>query len=945
MTAPSSTPVERSSASFVRRLADFGDDVAITSQTESLTYAQLSDRVDSAAATLGSQRRLIVQVAQNTVDALVWYLAALASGNPLILIPDGDASDVDRIASAYDPDLIIDSQAQLRVIRAQSAHDLHPDLALMLSTSGSTGSPKLVRLSHRNLESNAASIATYLQIRPTDRAATSLPMGYCYGLSVINSHLHSGAGLVLTDLSVVDECFWTLFKRTASTTFAAVPYTFDLLERVGFAQLDLPHLRYVTQAGGRLAPERVKEFAQLGLRNGWDLFVMYGQTEATARMAYLPPDLACEYPSAIGHAIPGGQLSLRPVEDVADPDVGELVYRGDNVMLGYANCASDLALGATITELRTGDLARQNDAGLFEVVGRRAQFAKLFGKRIDLPQLEQTMAIEGIQATCFASTPGDGSNACVERIVAAITTNGVPNLASTTRAAVATAARVPTSAVQILELDELPRLATGKIDLQQLRKLAAIAQVAENTGPTHTAPTHTGPDHGGASLPHSRQLARESAPELPGPEQRIAALINAYASTLNRTGVCASDSFVTLHGDSMSYIELSVLVERVLGFLPANWHVLSINELAGHGSTANASEPRRTRRNRWTQQIETNVLLRALAVFLVVGSHVTLFDLRGGAHLLIGIAGYNFARFHLSNPEQISRLRAMATSIRRIIVPSMLWMALAVLLDSQYSFANVFFVHNFAMPDAENPAWRYWFVEALVYVLVFSVAVLAVPALHRAERRWPFGFVLAVLAVGLVFRYGLIETATGPKAIYTPTMVLFVFALGWAIAKASTWPQRLLVLALIAATLPGYSENPTRVFVVIGGLALLALVPTVRVPSLVGRIAAGVAGASLYIYLTHWQVYPLFGEAKILALVGSMIFGAGLWFVVARASNRFAAATSARSAVWRMPQSAGFVTSRVIVAWWKIAMCLPIRPTPRSGDSCANKRWSLRPSS
>ncbi len=226
----------------------------------------------------------------NTVDALVVYLAALAAGHPVLLAPHDRPDFLRSLTDAYDPDVVAFPDGTLDERRAGSAHTLHPDLALLLSTSGSTGSPKLVRLSHENLRSNAESIAAYLDIRPGDRAATTLPMHYCYGLSVVNSHLLRGAGLILTDLSVADDRFWALFRDARGTALAGVPYTFELLDRVGFADMRLPSLRYVTQAGGRLPADRVARYAALGRRRGWDLVVMYGQTEATARMAYLPPN-------------------------------------------------------------------------------------------------------------------------------------------------------------------------------------------------------------------------------------------------------------------------------------------------------------------------------------------------------------------------------------------------------------------------------------------------------------------------------------------------------------------------------------------------------------------------------------------------------------------------------------------------------------------------------
>ena len=132
---------------------------------------------------------------------------------------------------------------------------------MLASTSGSTGSPKLVRLSRENLLSNAVAIGDYLELGTADRAITTLPLHYCYGLSVVNSHLVAGASLRLTERSVVDDAFWLDFAEAGATSFAGVPYTFDMLDAAGFAERELPTLRYITQAGGRLDPERARRFA------------------------------------------------------------------------------------------------------------------------------------------------------------------------------------------------------------------------------------------------------------------------------------------------------------------------------------------------------------------------------------------------------------------------------------------------------------------------------------------------------------------------------------------------------------------------------------------------------------------------------------------------------------------------------------------------------------
>ena len=149
-----------------------------------------------------------------------------------------------------------------------------------------------------------------------------------------------------------------------------------------------------------MPPERVRRFAELGVRQGWELFVMYGATEATSRISYLPPQLALTRPGAIGRPIPGGSITVEPRDGWDDDDVGELVYRGPNVMMGYAHRPADLALGNTVDALRTGDIARRGSDGLYEVIGRSSRFVKMYGLRIDLQQVEATMRDHGVTALC-----------------------------------------------------------------------------------------------------------------------------------------------------------------------------------------------------------------------------------------------------------------------------------------------------------------------------------------------------------------------------------------------------------------------------------------------------------------------------------------------------------------------------------------------------------------
>jgi acyl-CoA synthetase (AMP-forming)/AMP-acid ligase II len=833
---------QANAVSFVRGLAAYGDQVAlVTAQTE-ISYRALAARVDAVAGRLGDARRLILLTGANEVDAIVCYLAALSAGHPLLLVPGDNPAHVESLVATYDPDVVvrrIRDEWTFQERRAVSAHDLHPDLALLLSTSGSTGSPKLVRLSHQNVQANAESIADYLRIRSGDRAATTLPMHYCYGLSVINSHLLRGAGLILTDLSVVDTCFWDLFRTKRGTTFAGVPYTFELLDRVDFAAMQLRDLRYVTQAGGRLAPDLVRRYAQLGERHGWDLFVMYGQTEATARMAYLPPRLAASRPEAIGIPIPGGSFSLEPVPDSDNPDTGELVYAGPNVMLGYAESPSDLRLGRTVDTLRTGDIARRASDDLYEVVARRSAFLKIFGLRIDPQRVEAFLAGQGMTAYCVGN---DGE------LVVAVEGADDPD---SVRRLTAQQCGLPERAVRICVLDCLPRLPTGKPDYRAVRDLART---------TEPAPA-------------------------PPPTTDLRAL---YAEILGRSDVTDDSTFVSLGGDSLSYVEISLRLEQALGHLPAGWHTMPIRDLV-------PADPPRFKRG---HALDTSIALRAIAIVLVVGTHAQLFTIRGGAHLLLGIAGFNFARFHLTSAERGERARRLLSTITRIAAASMTWIALACLLaPNDYGLANIFLLNGLLGPDEVGSEWRYWFIEALVAILLVLTVLLSIPLVDKIERRAPFALPLALMTLGLATRFKLVVIDIGGVDRFTPHVVFWLFALGWAAAKAASGWQRWCVTLAVVATVPGFFGAPLRETIVIGGLLLLVWVPSVRAPGLVSRSAAVLAGSSLYIYLTHWHIYIQIRDySPLVAVLASLLFGVlyaktvpGATAVLSSVSRRLAA--------------------------------------------------------
>ncbi|BCI52648.1 AMP-dependent synthetase [Mycolicibacterium litorale] len=796
----------------VDRLRGHGERVAVLTDTQRLSYRDLADAVSEVAAALGPTRRLVLLETRNDLPTLVHYLGALAGGH--VVLPVAAERGHDELVDTYDPDVVVDGDG-LHIRRAGSAHALHDDLALLLSTSGSTGSPKLVRLSRRNLTSNAAAIAEYLDIRDTDRAATTLPMSYCYGLSVVHSHLLRGAALILTEHSVVDDEFWALFRRHRGTTFAGVPYTFDLLDRVGFEAMDLPHLRYLTQAGGRLAPERVRRYARLGAARGWQLFVMYGATEATSRMAYLPPELAADHPGCIGRPIPGGSFTIEPLDGwPADDAAGELVYRGANVMMGYAHDAADLSRGAEVDALHTGDIARRRPDGLYEVIGRSSRFVKMYGLRIDLQRVEAALREHGVRALC---TDLDDS------LVVAATPPHDP--ADVARLAADTAG-VPSSAVRAVAVDELPVLSTGKPDYPAVRALA--------DGLADPAP------------------------------QQPADLVTVFADVLHLDpdSIDPDASFVDLGGNSLTYVAMSVRLERALGRLPADWQRLPLRDL----------QVRTAPRRRWTATLETSVALRAVAIVLIVGSHAELFELWGGAHVLLGIAGYNFGRFCLTPAPRADRVRHLRTTIAWIAVPSVLWVAVALMVTDDYHFSNLLLANKIVGPHDSMTAGRLWFVEVLVWVLVALAALIALPTADRLERRRPFVFAAMFLAAGLALRYDVLGLDLGRDAWFT-MLAFWFFAVGWAAAKATAVWQRVAVTVAVAVGLYGYFDDTQREVLVLTGFLLLIWLPALRVPAGLTVVAGVVAEASLYTYLTHFQVYALFEGHPAVGVAASLAVG------------------------------------------------------------------------
>jgi len=449
-------------------LIDSGTDVA-------WTYGELSEEVSRRQDFLvDAGKRLLFLFCRNELASVAWYLAALEAGHAVALLNDQiDTQLATNLVSLYRPEWLLTSLpvdpemyesndvTGLRRRKRPDGAPLHHDLALLLSTSGSTGSPKFVRLKRSNVEANAKSIRQALSISSQDVPVAHLPIHYSYGLSVVNSHLLAGATIVLSREGLVRSAFWEAIRRYRADSFSGVPYTYQMLRRLGLAKVNAPTLRLMTQAGGRLDTDNIAHFHERMVERRGSFFVMYGQTEATARISILPStDLPRKLGSA-GRAIPGGVIRIHNEngEPVDAPDTeGELVYTGPNVMLGYATEREDLAKGDELGGcLFTGDRARVDAEGYVFILGRSKRDAKLFGLRINLDELEAFVKHFGPAAAVASS----------DRVFI-FCEFGTEAAHSEIHAALAAKLKIHRSAFVFRRIDRLPTKDTGKINYDDL---------------------------------------------------------------------------------------------------------------------------------------------------------------------------------------------------------------------------------------------------------------------------------------------------------------------------------------------------------------------------------------------------------------------------------------------------------------------------------------------
>ncbi len=473
-------------------------------------------------------------------------------------------------------------------------------------------------------------------------------------------------------------------------------------------------------------------------------------------------------------------------------------------------------------------------ADVFEIVGRRSRFVKPFGLRIDLDAVETELAAAGFDVVAtgdddvlVVGAPGGPVEAIKQRVVAL---TGLP------------------AGAVCVEAAPVPRTASGKVDYETLRARARPARPSGNG------------------------------------QGRCTSVADVYTKVLGRSDVVATSTFLSLGGDSLSYVECSVRLEEMLGPLPADWHLRTVASL-------DAAD-----RRRGPPRLDTTALLRAVGICAVVATHMSLWYFPGGAHLMLAVVGFNFSRFHLSIDGTADRARAVARTITRIAIPVIAFVGTYMLLAGGYGAATLGLVNNYLGPPSHHDGnWHYWFIEAMIQVMVVVTALLAVAPVRRLERRHQYVLPLLLLGGTLLLR-GRWEVIDGVYNLRFQTHgVAWFFVLGWLVHRSTNPGLKVLTSVLCLLTLPGFFGRPEREWFIALGLIVLVWCRDVPLPRFAVRGVALVAAASMVIFISHFRIFPPLDRnlPRGVAYAATIAAGIALWFAGEHAA-RLARRTTAR---------------------------------------------------
>jgi len=454
----------------------------ITDSKKKYTYENLLTEIDRLNQKI-KKRSLILIICNNSVSSILSYIFAIIYNHVGIMV-DSKTSNKSmlKIIKNFQPNYIFFSKkypkglnkSYKKILIFHGSYilkkkddikiELNKDLTILLSTSGSMGSSKFVKLSKMNLAQNTKSIIKYLKINNKDKSITSLPLNYSYMLSVINTHLTVGGTIAVTDLSILQKKFWVFFSKSKCTSFNGVPYNYEILSKIGFKNLINGSLKILTQAGGKLEKKINLKIIDFCRKNKLRFYAMYGQTEASPRISYLNPKYSKMKIGSIGKAIPGCKIFLEDESKnkINKPFIeGELICKGKNVFMGYSESYKDLYKESQTKDiLRTGDLSYFDNENFYFLTSRKNRVVKIFGNRIDIEQLENLLNKQKFDVYCV-----ELKNKIIilsekfyerEKLIRYASNETNLNII----------------AFDYLEINKFPKTQNGKIDYSKLKKIA-----------------------------------------------------------------------------------------------------------------------------------------------------------------------------------------------------------------------------------------------------------------------------------------------------------------------------------------------------------------------------------------------------------------------------------------------------------------------------------------
>lgn len=421
------------------------------------------------------ERSVIMIFGDYNINTVCFYYCMLVNHVvPILVDKSTDKEFILRLLELYEPQFIwgkteklnefsIDQEIVLKCEEYSCSklnyqlYTIDSELALLLTTSGSTGSPKMVRLSYENIRYTSQALIELIDLREDDKAITVTPLYHAYGLVILHTHWLRGASVLVTDKGLFDVEFWEVFRNHHVTNLSGVPFVFDILKQIGFLKQEYPDFRFMTQAGGKLSDDNQRLFSKALHENGKKLYIFLGLTEATGVVTLLPDHMSEEKIGSIGFSVPG-------TDCVIDGN-GELVIYGPGVTLGYAQRKEDLNLeDSNKGKFDTGDIASLDEDGCIFLKGRKKRFIKILGYRISLDEVESLLAgkFKDVEIACQGE-----DNRLNIYVRGEFDEDGIKEYC-------AGVLKVPKNLISTIKIEKIPRNEAGKIMYQELNVLEEI---------------------------------------------------------------------------------------------------------------------------------------------------------------------------------------------------------------------------------------------------------------------------------------------------------------------------------------------------------------------------------------------------------------------------------------------------------------------------------------